>query len=131
MTTILRNPNSSRSEGGDPNIVIDERKRKRRLSNRESARRSRMRKQKQLKDLNNEINTLQTANKNIIETITIKEEACVKTEAEKQIMRAQTMELTERLQFMSSIVENAKEVSGLSAEIPDPLLTPWPIPHPI
>uniref|UniRef100_I1JQS0 BZIP domain-containing protein n=1 Tax=Glycine max TaxID=3847 RepID=I1JQS0_SOYBN len=85
---------SSGSEGGDPHI-IDERKRKRMLSNRESARRSRMRKQKQLEDLTDEVSRLQSANKKLAENI---------------------------------------EVEGLSVEIPeipDPLLKPWQIPHPI
>ncbi|KAK7259225.1 hypothetical protein RIF29_24826 [Crotalaria pallida] len=134
MGSIQRNQTSSGSEGGDPNTMIDERKRKRMLSNRESARRSRMRKQKQLEDLADEISTLNSANRKIVETIKVKEEACLENEAANRILRAQTMELTERLRFLSSILEIAEEVSGLSVEIPeipDPLLKPWQIPHPI
>ncbi|KAK7284581.1 hypothetical protein RJT34_19330 [Clitoria ternatea] len=122
---------SSGSEAGDPQI--DERKRKRMLSNRESARRSRMRKQKQLEDLTDEVCRLQGANKKLIESIKCKEEACAETEAANRIIRAQTMELTDRLRFLNSILEIAEEVSGLSVEIPeipDPLLKPWQIPHP-
>ncbi|KAG5044124.1 hypothetical protein AAZX31_03G199300 [Glycine max] len=124
---------SSGSEGGDPHI-IDERKRKRMLSNRESARRSRMRKQKQLEDLTDEVSRLQSANKKLAENIEAKEEACVETEAANSILRAQTMELADRLRFLNSILEIAEEVEGLSVEIPeipDPLLKPWQIPHPI
>lgn len=131
MASIQRNPSSSGSEGGDP--MIDERKRKRMLSNRESARRSRMRKQKQLEDLTDEISRLQGTNKKIVESIKAKEEAFVETEASNRILRAQTMELTERLRFLNSILEIAEEVSGFSLEIPeipDPLLKPWQIPHP-
>ncbi|MQL05527.1 bZIP transcription factor, partial [Escherichia coli] len=112
--------------------MIDERKRKRMLSNRESARRSRMRKQKQLEDLTDEISRLQGTNKKIVESIKVKEEACVEFEASNTILRAQTMELTERLRFLKSILEIAEEVNGFSVEmpeIPDPLLKPWQIPH--
>ena len=104
------------------------------LSNRESARRSRMRKQKQLEDLTDEVSRLQSANKKLAENIEAKEEACVETEAANSILRAQTMELADRLRFLNSILEIAEEVEGLSVEIPeipDPLLKPWQIPHPI
>lgn len=130
MASIQRSA-SSGSEGGDPQI--DERKRKRMLSNRESARRSRMRKQKQLEDLTDEISRLRGANKKLAENIKAKEEACVETEAANSILRAQTMELADRLRFLNSILEIAEEVGGLSVEIPeipDPLLRPWQIPHP-
>jgi len=131
MASVQRSATSSGSEAGDPQI--DERKRKRMLSNRESARRSRMRKQKQLEDLTDEVSKLQGANKKLVENIAAKEEACADTEAANSILRAQTMELTERLRFLNSILEIAEEVGGLSVEIPDipdPLLKPWQIPHP-
>ncbi|KAL2345475.1 LOW QUALITY PROTEIN: hypothetical protein Fmac_006760 [Flemingia macrophylla] len=119
---------SSGSEGGDPQI--DERKRKRMLSNRESARRSRMRKQKQLEDLTDEIARREQEARGGHQG---QEEACVETEAANSILRAQTMELADRLRFLNSILEIAEEVGGLSVEIPeipDPLLRPWQIPHP-
>ncbi|KAJ1412564.1 Basic-leucine zipper domain [Sesbania bispinosa] len=132
MASIQR-PASSGSEGGDlKHGAIDERKRKRMLSNRESARRSRMRKQKQMEDLNDEVGKLQTANMKLAETIKAKEEACIETEAANSILRAQVMELGDRLRFLNSILEIAEEVSGFSVEIPeipDPLLKPWQIPH--
>ncbi|ESW35169.1 hypothetical protein PHAVU_001G212800 [Phaseolus vulgaris] len=131
MASIQRSATSSGSEAGD--LQIDERKRKRMLSNRESARRSRMRKQKQLEDLTDEVSRLQGANKKLVENIKAKEEACAETEAGNSILRVQTMELTERLRFLNSILEIAEEVGGLSVEIPDipdPLLKPWQIPHP-
>ncbi|CAI8615178.1 unnamed protein product [Vicia faba] len=113
---------------------IDERKRKRMISNRESARRSRMRKQKQLEDLSDEANMLQTENKRIAEDIKSKEEALVESDAANGVLRARTMELTERLRFLNSILEIAEEVSGLSVEIPeipDAILNPWRVHHPV
>lgn len=133
MASIQRPAASSGSEGGDLiNGTVDERKRKRMLSNRESARRSRLRKQKQLEDLSDEVIRLESTNEKLVENIKAKEEALVETEAANGILRAQTMELTDRLRFLNSILEIAKEVSGLSVEIPeipDPLLKPWQIPH--
>ncbi|KAK7278181.1 hypothetical protein RJT34_23206 [Clitoria ternatea] len=123
---------SGSSEGGDP--AMDERKRKRMLSNRESARRSRMRKQKLLEDLTGEVSQLQGANEHLAQSIKVKEEALVEMEAANEILRAQMMELSDRLRFLNSILEIAEDVSGFSVEIPhilDPLLMPWQIPHPI
>lgn len=128
----IQRPSSSGSDGGD--LPIDERKRKRMLSNRESAKRSRMRKQKQLEDLTVEASRLREENKYLAYNIKAKEEAYVEMEAANDVIRAQTMELTDRLRFLNSVLEIAGEVSGLSVEIPqipDPLLKPWHIPHPI
>ncbi|GAU11292.1 hypothetical protein TSUD_342830 [Trifolium subterraneum] len=128
-------PASSGSDGGDlQSGTIDERKRKRMLSNRESARRSRMKKQKLLEDLSDEANRLQIENKKLLEDIKAKEEACIENEAANGVLRAQTMELTDRLQFLNSILEIAEDVGGFSVEIPeipDSLLEPWQIPYPI
>ncbi|XP_061338442.1 bZIP transcription factor 53 [Gastrolobium bilobum] len=125
-------PVSSGSEGGDPQM--DERKRKRMLSNRESARRSRMRKQKQMEDLTNEVSRLQSENKQLAQSIKVKEEQYAEMEAANDIVKVQTMELADRLRFLNSILEIAEDVNVFSDEIPlipDSLLNPWQIPYPI
>lgn len=133
MASIQR-PASSGSDVGDlRSDVMDERKRKRMLSNRESARRSRMKKQKQLEDLTNEVSRLQDANRQLLQSIKEKEDAYIEMESANSILRAQTTELFDRLRFLNSILEIAEEVSGLSVdipEIPDPLLKPWQLPYP-
>ncbi|KAE9611856.1 hypothetical protein Lal_00048875 [Lupinus albus] len=134
MASIQRAAVSSGSEGGDP-ASIDERKRKRMISNRESARRSRLRKQKLLEDLTEEVNRLQGASKEITETIKKKEDAYLKMESANNILRAQTMELTDRLQSLNSIIKRAEEVNGNSfsiekPQISDPLMNPWQLSYP-
>ncbi|MBA0704294.1 hypothetical protein Golax_016563 [Gossypium laxum] len=112
----------------------DERKRKRMLSNRESARRSRIRKQKQLEDLVNEVSALQKDNSQLSEKINVATQGYAEMECANNVLRAQAMELTERLRSLNSVLHIVEEVSGYAVdipEIPDPLMKPWQIPCPV
>ncbi|KAG4138411.1 hypothetical protein ERO13_D07G132900v2 [Gossypium hirsutum] len=112
----------------------DERKRKRMLSNRESARRSRIRKQKQLEDLVNEVSALQKDNSQLSEKINVATQRYAEMECANNVLRAQAMELTERLRSLNSVLHIVEEVSGYAVdipEIPDPLMKPWQIPCPV
>lgn len=62
------NNSNSGSDDGSPVVVnpVDERKRRRMISNRESARRSRMRKQKHLENLRNQVNRHKTGNRELM-----------------------------------------------------------------
>ncbi|XP_008813386.1 bZIP transcription factor 53-like [Phoenix dactylifera] len=123
---------SSGSEG-DPQLVMDERKRKRMLSNRESARRSRMKKQQQLGDLTNQAAQLRNENEQIAMQADLITQQYAELETENCVLRAQVMELTERLQSLNSVLRVFEEVSGMAMdipEVPDPLLRPWQLPCP-
>ena len=116
------------SSGSDGSAPMDERKRKRMLSNRESARRSRMRKQKQMEDLTAEASRLQISNGQIAQSISAKEQAFFQVESGNNVLRAQVMELTDRLRSLNSFLQVVEDVSGLAVdipEIPDPLMKPW------
>ncbi|RWW38435.1 hypothetical protein BHE74_00056333, partial [Ensete ventricosum] len=119
------------SSEGDSQPVIDVRKRKRMLSNRESARKSRMRKQQHLDDLINQEAQLNSQNRQIAVQINLVTEQYDKVESENAVLRAQLRELTERLQSVNSVLHFIEEFSGMAMDIPempDPLLKPWKLP---
>ncbi|PIA40679.1 hypothetical protein AQUCO_01900025v1 [Aquilegia coerulea] len=99
---------------------------RRMISNRESARRSRMRKQQHLDELLNQVAQLQQDNSGILQRINATAEVYVNVESE-------MTELSDRLQSLNSVLHIIEEVSGFSMdipEIPDPLLKPWQLPCP-
>ncbi|RRT43903.1 hypothetical protein B296_00045806 [Ensete ventricosum] len=90
----------------DLQTVMDQKKRKRMISNRESARRSRMRKQKQLADLTAEVMQLRRKNGHAFTVLNLTTQNYSVVEAENSVLRAQAMELTYRLQSLNEIVDN-------------------------
>uniref|UniRef100_A0A1J3HG18 Ocs element-binding factor 1 n=1 Tax=Noccaea caerulescens TaxID=107243 RepID=A0A1J3HG18_NOCCA len=100
---------SSSSDGGnnpsDSTVTVDERKRKRMLSNRESARRSRMRKQKHVDDLTAQINQLSSDNRQILTSLTVTSQLYMKIQAENSVLTAQMAELSTRLESLNEIVD--------------------------
>ncbi|XP_010548308.1 PREDICTED: bZIP transcription factor 2-like [Tarenaya hassleriana] len=112
---------SSPISGGSPSsaAVVDERKRKRMLSNRESARRSRMRKQKHLDDLTAQIDQLKDENRQIATSLTVTTQLYMKIQAENSVLNAQLSELSSRLQSLNDIIGfvSASSNSATSGEI--------------
>lgn len=131
MSTLQQKTSSGSDR--DQYMMIDERKKRRMLSNRESARRSRMRKQQQLENLVNQTSQLQKQNAEIMHQINAITQLYLKHESENNVLRAQIMELTDTLRSLNSILELAEEVSGLAVDIPEipgNLLEPWQLPCP-
>lgn len=125
---------SSKLPPSSPGSDGDERKRKRKLSNRESARRSRMRKQQHLDELIGQEQQLQDENKKLREMIDGASQLYLNFASENNVLRAQMAELTDRLRSLNSVLQIASEVSGLAfdiPDIPDTLLEPWQMPCPV
>ncbi|KAE9447327.1 hypothetical protein C3L33_20808, partial [Rhododendron williamsianum] len=72
-------------------------------SNRESARRSRMRKQRHLDDLTAQVAELRKENNRIITSVSVTTQQFLSVEGENSILRAQVAELSHRLQSLNEI----------------------------
>lgn len=133
MATPPQRQASSGSDGDQKFAVIDERKRKRMESNRESARRSRKRKQEHLDELIGQINELKNDNSLFMQKIEFATPKYVAVEHENNVLRAQIAELTDRLNSLNSVLHIAEDVIGFDMdipEIPDTLMEPWQLPFP-
>lgn len=129
----IQQPASSGSDG-QRYAMNDDRKRKRMESNRESARRSRMRKQQHLEELMSQMTQLQNQNVLWREKIDAVGRNYLTLDAENNVLRAQMAELTERLDSLNSLTRFWADANGLAVdipEIPDTLLEPWQLPCPI
>lgn len=103
---------SSGSEEGHDQQIMDQRKRKRMLSNRESARRSRMRKQNHLDNLIAQQGQLRKENNNILSSMNVSTQLYLNVEAENSILRAQMAELGQRLQSLNDIINCVNTIDG-------------------
>lgn len=93
--------------------IMDQRKRKRMISNRESARRSRMRKQKHLDDLVSQVAKLRKENQEILTSVNITTQKYLSVEAENSVLRAQMGELSNRLESLNEIVGALNSSNGV------------------
>ncbi|CAN1225698.1 bZIP transcription factor 44 [Linum perenne] len=84
--------------------MVDERKRKRKLSNRESARRSRLRKQKHMDDLTAQVAQLKKDNAEILASMNLTTQLFLGVDADNSVLRAQAAELSHRLESLDEIV---------------------------
>ncbi|XP_034679330.1 bZIP transcription factor 44-like [Vitis riparia] len=120
-STLLQNSGSEE----DLQALMDQRKRKRMISNRESARRSRMRKQKHLDDLMAQAAQLRKENNQIITSMNVTTQHYFNIEAENSVLRAQFSELSNRLQYLVEII-NFLNTSNGGFESGEP----WTLPEP-
>lgn len=123
-------PNSGSEE--EFMALMDQKKRKRMQSNRDSARRSRMRKQQHLDELMSQVSQLRKENGQILTSLNITTQQYLGVEAENSVLRTQMMELSTRLQSLNEILHcmNANNTSnnGLfpdGAHVNDSFINPW------
>ncbi|KAK8517650.1 hypothetical protein V6N13_127808 [Hibiscus sabdariffa] len=103
----------SSSSSEDFQQILDERKRKRMVSNRESARRSRMRKQEHLDELMGRVSELTKHNNQILTSINVTSQLYLNVEAENSVLRAQMNELSTRLQSLNEIIDFINSSNGV------------------
>ncbi|KQJ86328.1 ocs element-binding factor 1 [Brachypodium distachyon] len=114
----------------------DKRREKRRLSNRESARRSRLRKQQHLDELVQEVARLKAENARVLGRANDIAGQYVRVEQENTVLRARAAELGDRLRSVNQVLRVVEDFSGVAMDIQeecppdDPLLRPWQIPYP-
>ncbi|WOG82429.1 hypothetical protein DCAR_0101593 [Daucus carota subsp. sativus] len=84
--------------------LLDQRKSKRKMSNRESARRSRVRKQKHLDELMAQLAQLRKANNQLVMIMNVTAQGLLNVEAENSVLRAQVAELEARLESLNEII---------------------------
>lgn len=90
-----------------------------------------MRKQQHLDELLKEVNQLKSQNSEVAHKIDAVSQVYIGVESENNVLRAQILELTDRLRSLNSVLQFVQDASGLAMdipEIPDNLLEPWQLP---
>ncbi|KAL8127160.1 hypothetical protein AgCh_014182 [Apium graveolens] len=88
--------------------MTDQRKRKRMQSNRESARRSRLKKQQHVDELRGQVSQLKEENEQILAKANITTQNFMNLESENRILKAQMDELSQRLESLNDMVNYMK-----------------------
>ncbi|KAK7376776.1 hypothetical protein VNO80_02192 [Phaseolus coccineus] len=88
----------------DLQLLMEQKKKKRKQSNRDSARRSRMRKQKHMDDLTAQLQRLQKENNLVFTQLNITTQYYLKLQAQNSILLAQKTELTQSLHSLNHII---------------------------
>ncbi|KDP32105.1 hypothetical protein JCGZ_12566 [Jatropha curcas] len=94
----------NRSDQTSTVSVIDERKRRRMISNRESARRSRMRKQKHLENLRNQVNRLRIENRELTNRLRFVLYHCQSVRRDNDRLRSEHSMLRQKLSNIRQIL---------------------------
>lgn len=122
----------------DMKARLEQRKRRRMDSNRESARRSRMRKRKQLEDLTAEVERLKAGRNAAVTALATVNQHYMAVEAENSVLRTQHGELSNRLHAMNEIINYMNGINNNNSNNPngfDPLwgsglgfdMNPWSV----
>ena len=83
------------------------------ISNRESARRSRMRKQKHLDDLAVQVSQLRNENQQILTSVNLTTQRFLAVESENSVLRAQLNELNSRFESLNEIINFMNVANGV------------------
>jgi len=117
---MVKHSSSSSSEGDAQ--MVDEKKRKRMISNRESARRSRNRREEHIKNLNCQITFFRNNNSEIAQKVNSSSQKFMAVELENQRLIRLRHELTKRLESLEIV---SSYVCGNPGDIPQYNSQPW------
>ncbi|KAF8653514.1 hypothetical protein HU200_062265 [Digitaria exilis] len=110
---------SSRSEDDlDLQAQVERRRKRRKESNRESARRSRLRKQQHLDDLTSQVKQLKDQNKQLSMALNITSQNLVAVQAQNSVLQTQKMELDSRLGALTEIICYMNTITSTGAYAP-------------
>ncbi|XP_027179696.1 basic leucine zipper 25-like [Coffea eugenioides] len=134
-----KRPYSGSDDTTNPPVdsAADERKRRRMLSNRESAKRSRMRKQKHLENLRNQVSRLRIGNRELVNRLRVVTHHCQLVRTDNDRLRSESVILRQRLwdirqvllvrQLQQQLATSAWPCNNLTPmndeTIPQPLIT--------
>ncbi|PON65552.1 Basic-leucine zipper transcription factor [Parasponia andersonii] len=107
LLSLLRlGTNNSGSEGSSRAVIysVDERKRRRMLSNRESARRSRWRKKRHLEDLTDQVNRLKVENRDLKNRLGLVAQQCHIAWRENDRLSSEFLALQSRLSDLCRVL---------------------------
>ncbi|EOA36615.1 hypothetical protein CARUB_v10011839mg [Capsella rubella] len=113
---LMASNNSTSDEDHQQSMIIDERKQRRMISNRESARRSRMRKQRHLDELWSQVIRLRTDNHCLIDKLNRVSESHELALKENAKLKEETSDLR---QLISEIKSNNEEDNSFLRELED------------
>ncbi|KAF9677227.1 hypothetical protein SADUNF_Sadunf08G0086000 [Salix dunnii] len=132
MSSSLAKAGSSGSDVDAPNAMIDDKRRKRMISNRESARRSRMKRQKQMEDLVSEKSILERKIYEDNEKYVAVWQSRFALESQNKILRDEKMKLAEKLKNLQHILASYEvPESDKDIEVSDKFLNPWQVSSPV
>ncbi|KAJ6312345.1 hypothetical protein OIU76_011874 [Salix suchowensis] len=129
MPASIAKAGSSGSEVDPPNAMVDEKRRKRMISNRESARRSRMKRQKHMEDLVTEKSILERKIYEDNKKHVALWQRHLALESENKVLTDEKLKLAEYLKNLQQILAsyNAIESDQDHLEVSDRFLNPWQV----
>ncbi|KAJ4833830.1 hypothetical protein Tsubulata_022432 [Turnera subulata] len=128
MSYVVKSPSGSNADA--PCAVLDEKKRKRMISNRESARRSRMKRQKHMEDLLREKSTLERKIQEDKEKYIAIWQSWFLLDSENKLLRDQKRKLSDYFNYLHQILDKVQvsESAETNLEVHDLLFKTWKVP---
>ncbi|XP_019186760.1 PREDICTED: bZIP transcription factor 53-like [Ipomoea nil] len=112
MSYLSQSESSSTSKNNKQSFVSNNERKMKQKKSREYPRRSRMKKQKLMEDLVEEVFRMEILNVGIASMATEMEVKCAILEADNNVLRAQVMELTKNLKSLNDLMKNIGMACG-------------------